>query len=255
MARHPARDHARPRRAARNGRVDRRLQRLRSLGAVAPCRPPGADLRAPPAAAARRPARGRHRRRDRDDRRSVGSLHGAEPPRPRDPRSECREHPHAARTVPRLHARHGRGGHGQQPRLAGRAQPRRLPARHRQALHDPVHARQGLGPGQAGAGAVVHRVQLHAAAGLRLRPPARDDGRGAADGRRGPVGQHHRRPGTDTPNRRRRRRQGAGSWPRLQAAAQSFRRQVREERRGGVGLARSGPDHAVCLLPVLAQHR
>ncbi len=41
---------------------------------------------------------------------------------------------------------------------------------------------------------VVHRVQLHAPPGVRLRPPAPDDGRRAADGRRRPVGQHHGRP-------------------------------------------------------------
>ena len=34
---------------------------------------------------------------------------------------------------------------GQQPRLAGRAVADRLPAGHRQALHGPVHAREGLG--------------------------------------------------------------------------------------------------------------
>ena len=85
-------------------------------------------------------------------------------------------------------------GHGQQPRLARTAVADRLPARHRQALHDPVHARQGLGPGPARARAVVHRVQLHAAPVVRLRPPAPDVRRRAPDGRRRPVGQHHRRP-------------------------------------------------------------
>ena len=73
----------------------------------------------------------------------------------------------------------------------------RLPARHRQALHDPVHAGQGLGPGPARARPLVHRVQLHAAPGVRLRAPPPDDGRRAADGRRRPVGQHHRRPRAD----------------------------------------------------------
>ena len=35
----------------------------------------------------------------------------------------------------------------------------------------PVHARQGLGPGAAGEGPLLHRVQLHAPPGGRLRPP------------------------------------------------------------------------------------
>ena len=56
----------------------------------------------------------------------------------------------------------------------------------------------------AGARPVVHRVQLHAPAGVRLRPPVPDDGRRAADGRRRPVGQHHRRPRADPADERRR---------------------------------------------------
>ena len=97
----------------------------------------------------------------------------------------------------------------------GRAGADRLPARHRQALHDPVHARQGLGPGPPGARPVVHRVQLHAAAGVRLRPPAPDDGRRAADGRRRPVGQHHRRPRAHPADERARARTPSPptAWP------------------------------------------
>ena len=41
-----------------------------------------------------------------------------------------------------------RRGHGQQPRVARADPPARLPARRRQALHDPVHAREGLGAGR-----------------------------------------------------------------------------------------------------------
>ena len=45
----------------------------------------------------------------------------------------------------------GRRDPGQQPRLARRAVADRFPARHRQALHGAVHARQGLGPDAPGA--------------------------------------------------------------------------------------------------------
>ena len=141
--------------------ADQRLHRVRSLGRVAPHRPSRADLRAAPPAALRRPAVRGGRWRDGHDRRPVGPFHRAQPARRRHARSQRRGHPGPARTVPRLHARLGRG-HGQQPRLARTAVADRLPARHRQAFHDPVHARQGLGPGPARARAVVHRVQLHA---------------------------------------------------------------------------------------------
>ena len=110
----------------------------------------------------------------------------------------------------------------------------RLPARHRQALHGPVHARQGLRPGPAGARAVVHRVQLHAPAGVRLRAPPPDDGRRAADGRRRPVGQHHGRPGADPADEAGGAREdgdpGAGPRPRVQAAAVAVGDEVRQER-------------------------
>ena len=61
----------------------------------------------------------------------------------------------------------------------------------------PVHAGQGLGPGPDGQGPLLHRVQLHAPAGGRLRPPPALARRGAAVRRRRPVGQHHGRPGAD----------------------------------------------------------
>ena len=95
-----------------------------------------------------------------------GRSTGAEPPRPRHPRGQ-RGLASARQlgALPRLRARPGRGDPGQQPRLARRAPPARLPARHRQALHRPLHAGEGLGPGAAGARAVLHRVQLHAPPG------------------------------------------------------------------------------------------
>ena len=60
--------------------------------------------------------------------------------------------PGAARALPRLRAGLRRGDARQQPRLARRDLDARLPARRRQALHDPVHAGQGLGPARLDAG-------------------------------------------------------------------------------------------------------
>ena len=52
-----------------------------------------------------------------------------------------------------------------------------------------------------------------------------------------------------------RRGRRAGPRPRLQAAAVAVGHEVRQERGRRVGLARSGADVAVRVLPVLAQHR
>ena len=53
----------------------------------------------------------------------------------------------AARALPRLLAGPDAGAHGRQPRLAGADVRARLPARHRQALHRALHAREGLRAG------------------------------------------------------------------------------------------------------------
>ncbi len=146
-----------------------------------------------------------------------------------------------------------RGAHGQQPRLA-------RPLSLIDYLRDvgkhftvPVHAGQGLGPAAPRARPLVHRVQLHDPPGVRLRhalPPVRG---GDADGRRRPVGQHHRRPRAHPPHDRRRRRREPRPRHRLQAAARTVGRQVRQVRGRRVRLARPAPDDAVRLLPVLAQ--
>ena len=78
--------------------------------------------------------------------------------------------------------------------VARRLGPDRVPARRRQALHREPDDGQGVGagpPGASRAGDLVHRVQLHAAAGLRLPPPLRRPGLPAAARGERPVGQHH----------------------------------------------------------------
>ena len=98
--------------------------------AVAPHRPPRADLRADPPPAPRRQADRAGRRRHGHDRGSVGPIERAEPPVARPDRGQCRLHPAAARAVPRL-LRPARRDHGQQRGLARAAPPARLPSRHR----------------------------------------------------------------------------------------------------------------------------
>ena len=70
----------------------------------------------------------------------------------------------------------------------------RVPPRRGQALHRQPDGGQGLGQVPAGArrpGHLVHRVQLHAAAGLRLPPPLRHLRVPAAARGQRPVGEHH----------------------------------------------------------------
>ena len=91
----------------------------------------------------------------------------------------------------------GRGGPGaaaRQRRLAAPDGPAPVPARRGQALHGQPDDGQGVGavPIRArGPGDLLHRVQLHAAAGLRLPPAVRAPPLRAAAGRQRPVGQHH----------------------------------------------------------------
>ena len=90
MARDPARDDARASGAARLGPADLRLHRVRPVRRLAPRRPPGAGLRPHPAPALRRPAGRAGRRGDRHDRRSVGPSVRAEPARRGDDRAQRR---------------------------------------------------------------------------------------------------------------------------------------------------------------------
>ena len=92
----------------------------------------------------------------------------------RDDQRKPRRHPRDLFQVPEIRGpgrqwrqRH----HGQQCRLAEHAQLHRFPARRRQAFLGQPHARLQFGEAaaRAPAGAVVPRIQLHGAAGLRLR--------------------------------------------------------------------------------------
>ena len=245
VARDPPRHDAGPAGAPGDRAADRRLHRLRSVGRFAPHRPPRADLRAAPAAAPRRPAGRARRWRDRDDRRPVGAFVRAQPARPRHARGE-RRGASAAQLERFLDFSPGAGGAVMVNNLdwLGRAVADRLPARHRQALHDPVHARQGLGPGPPRARAVVHRVQLHAPAGVRLRPPAPDDGRRAADGRRRPVGQHHGRPRAhpaDEPGAAEDARRRRTASPTSSCSRRRGRSSARARRASRSGWTRRGP--------------
>ena len=99
-----------------------------------------------------------------------------------------------------------RGAHARQRRVARAARRRRVPARRRQALHRELHAAEGLGAVAHGRGHLVHRVLVHAAAGVRLPRAAPARRRDAADRRQRSVGQHHGGHRADSPRRRRARR-------------------------------------------------
>ena len=153
------------------------------------------DLRDDPPAARRRLPRCPDRGRDRNDRRPVGPFERKAAPQPRDGRRERRRNAGAAGEVPGLRRTQRRRDRGQL-RVAELVLAAPLPAGHRQAADRAVHAGQGFGADPPGAGSLLHRVQLHAPAGRGLPAPLPSGRRGDADGRRRPVGQHHRGSGT-----------------------------------------------------------
>ena len=146
-----------------------------------------------PVPAGRSPPVPAGRRRHRHGRRPRRSQRGAQPARPGDARPQHRGHQGAARAPPRLRARAAAGHPGRQRRLDRADRGARLPPRRRQAHDRQPDGGQGLGPAPHGERArdLLHRVQLHAAPGQRLPVPLRAPRRRAADGRLGPVGQHH----------------------------------------------------------------
>ena len=203
VARHPARDDARAGRAAGHRAADRRLHRVRPVGRLAPRRPPRPDLRAAPAPAPRRAAGRPRRRRDGHDRRPVGSVDRAQPARPGDARART-SRPSAASSSASSTSRPGAGGAIMVNNLDWLGELSLIDFLRDTGKHFTVPYMLAKDSVQVapGARAVVHRVQLHAPAGVRLLAPPPDDGRRAADGRRRPVGQHHRRPRADPADER-----------------------------------------------------
>ena len=90
--------------------------------------------------------------------------------------------------------RSGPGTAARQLRMALCLRVHRLSSRRRQVLHRQPDGRQGVrqgAPRAARPGHLLHRIQLHAPAGLRLPPPARQLRVPTAARRQRPVGQHH----------------------------------------------------------------
>ena len=144
-----------------------------------------------------------------------------------------------------------RRGDGQQRRLARQARLHPVPARRRQALHDQPHAdlRQREAAPRPRAAADVSRIQLHDPPGLRLSGARAPPQLHPADGRLGPVGQHHQRRRARPPHRRAR-----AVRPHLAAADDGVGRQDGKIRLG-LGLAQRGPAQRLRLLAVLAECR
>ena len=139
----------------------------------------------------------------------------------------------------------------EQPVVDRRAVGDRVPPRRRQALLGQRHARPRHGPAPSrGRRHLLHRVQLHAVAGQRLRGAAPAVRMHAADRRLRSVGQHHRRGPAGAPEAG---RDGARAD---HAAGDRFRGQeVRQVDRRRQPLAGPGDDQPVRLVPVLRQHR
>ncbi len=172
---------------------DHPLLRLRPDGRQPPPRQPDRPDHAAPVPG-RRPRADRPRRRgDGDGRRPERALRGAQPARRRHARPQRRRDQGADRPHrrPRGRVRPAR----RQPRLDAADDAARVPARRRQARHGQPDdgPRERAGPAGVRARHLLHRVQLHAAAGERLPVAARPPRVRAADRRLRPVGQHRLR--------------------------------------------------------------
>ena len=187
-----------------------------------------------------------------------GTIGRAEPARPRarSPRTRPRSRPSSSTSS--TSARPGsQAAVVEQLDWLGRYRHARVPARRRQALHDPVHAGQGLGPAPARRRPVVHRVQLHAPPGGRLPAPVPELGvelqMGGAD-QWGNItaGLELDPPGRDGAGERAEPRPRAC---RTRSCSPRTGSKFGKTAEGDVGLARPGPDLAVRLLPVLARRR
>ena len=184
-----------------------RLYRLRRDRALAPCRQPGPDHAAAPAAAGRAQADRADGRRHHQDRRSLAARTRAascSPPRRSTPTS-----PRSARVFERFLT----FGDGPTDAVmvdnadwldAARLHP--VPARRRPAFHDQPHAdlRFGQAAARPRAAADLPRIQLHDPAGLRFPASCRGARLPAAARRLRPVGQHRQRRRAGRRDRRRR---------------------------------------------------
>ena len=131
---------------------------------------PAADAASVPAGGA--PADRAGRRRDRNDRRSTGDRRTHHEHRVHRRRLD-RPHPRSARAVRRLRRLPVGCRRREQPDVDRRAGGDRVPPRHRKALLGQRDARPRHGAASTrGGGHLLHRVQLHAVAGQRLRGTA-----------------------------------------------------------------------------------
>ena len=155
------------------------LHRLRPHGAQPPRRQPAAAVHAAPAPAGRAPADRPGRRGHRADRRPGRQDRRAAAARatrswPPTSRASGPSWPGSSTSRPAAGA--ARALLVDNADWLGRCRPGRLPARRGQALHRQPDGGQGVGAGPLRAGRpghLLHRVQLHAAAGLRLPPAPR----------------------------------------------------------------------------------
>ena len=138
---------------------------------------PAAADAAAAVSAGRAQADRRRRRGDRHDRRPQRQEPGTEPALEGSARRQRRRHARADAAASSTSSGRNAGRAGEQLRLDRAVELPRVPARRRQEFSRQRDARQGLGEGPArtatDSGHELHRVQLHAAAGVRLRASLR----------------------------------------------------------------------------------
>ena len=166
-------------------------------------------------------------------------------------RADPREPAAAARSdaaAPRLRHQRDAGPGAEQRRLAGRPTAGGLPARRRQALQRERHAAEGVGAGAAQHGHLLHRIQLHVAAGLRFSAPVPQGAVHHPGRRQRPVGEHHRGDRLDPP-----RGGGRGARPGGAARHHGDGIEVWQDR-GRRDLARPRNDVPLQIPPILGQY-
>ena len=173
-----------------------RLQRVRPHGRQPARRPPPAALQPPPSPDGRPPAHRRGRRWHRLRRGPGREVRGAVPAARRGAARQPRGHPRPARAVPRLLGRTRPTRRALLVNNADWLEPMPLfdflrdVGKHftvnQMVAKDSVKSRLPGRPGH-----LLHRVQLHAAPGLRLPPPVRRLRVPAPAGGERPVGEHH----------------------------------------------------------------